>query len=68
MITRVKLLGDDKLRAKFRAMIRDAGTVSAAGPLKTALRAGAEIIRTDAARRAPYRSGTLRRSIHTEVK
>lgn len=62
------LLGDKKLRASFQAMMKDASSVSAAGPLKTALRAGAEIIRVDASRRAPYKTGTLRRSIHTEIK
>lgn len=67
MITRVKLLGDDKLRAKFRAMTKDAASVSPSGPLRVAVRAGCEVIRTDAARRAPYKTGTLRRSIHTEV-
>lgn len=63
MRTSVKIIGDDKLRLKFRQMQADAaGTV-----LAVALRAGAEVIRTDAARRAPVRTGNLRRSIHTEI-
>jgi len=34
--------------------------------LPTALKAGAELIRNDAVPRAPYKTGTLRRSIHIE--
>lgn len=63
MITRVMIQGDAELRRKFRAMERDAASTA----LTTALLAGAELIRGDAARRAPVRTGTLRRSIHTNV-
>lgn len=60
--TRVMIVGDDALRFAFRQM-----TVDAAGPLlDVAVRAGAELIRADAARRAPVKTGTLRRSIHTK--
>lgn len=35
--------------------------------LEVATRAGALIVQNDAKQRAPYRTGTLRRSIHTEI-
>jgi len=35
--------------------------------LEAATRAGALVVQNDAKQRAPYRTGTLRRSIHTEI-
>lgn len=37
------------------------------GPLQAAVMAGALVIQNDAKRRAPFLTGTLRRSIHTEA-
>lgn len=59
MITKVIVVGEDKLRLKFNMMAKDA-----AGPLlDLAVQAGAEMIRNEAVRRAPVESGELRRSI-----
>lgn len=62
MRTHVIVVGDKKLQAKFRRMQMDA-----AGPLlDTAVRVGAEMIRTAAAMNAPKERGALARSIVVE--
>lgn len=57
------LTGDRELWA---ALGRLTGAV-AGGTLLNAVKAGALIVQNDAKRRAPYESGTLRRSIHMET-
>lgn len=59
----VKVLGTDDLKRRIDRIIDDTD----GGALETALAAGAKIVENDAKRRAPYRTGTLRRSITTEV-
>ena len=61
--TKIIVTGDKDLRRKFAQM-----TASAQGmALSLAAQAGGEAIRSEASQRAPYLSGTLRRSIHTVV-
>jgi len=51
---------------EFDAKLKRLGDALAETAVVRALTAGAMIIENDAKRKAPYRTGTLRRSIHTE--
>jgi HK97 gp10 family phage protein len=55
--------GGAELARKLTAL----GEAVAGDVLAAALRSGGLLVEADAKRRAPYRTGTLRRSIHTEV-
>lgn len=59
----VVIEGGAELARKLAAL----GEAVAGDALAAALRSGALLVEADAKRRAPYRTGTLRRSIHTEV-
>lgn len=59
----VVIEGLDELAEKLAAL----SDAVAGAVLEAAVRSGAQLIQNDAKRRAPYRTGTLRRSIHTEV-
>lgn len=58
-----KIRGMDELQSKLKRL--DAGMQ--ARVLSNALTAGALPIQNEAKRLAPYKTGTLRRSIHTEI-
>ncbi len=59
----MKLTGAKELQRKLNTLSEEVRGQK----LETAARAGAMLIENDAKRRAPYRTGTLRRSIHSEV-
>ncbi len=61
--TRVDVIGEEELRRKLRALD---GAVRGAN-LAAAAEAGALLIQDAAKEKAPYRTGNLRRSIHTNV-
>jgi HK97 gp10 family phage protein len=52
--------------AEWQAKLKKLDDVLAEQAVVRALTAGALLIENDAKRRAPYKTGTLRRSIHTE--
>lgn len=58
----IEVVGLKDLERKLKAM-----GGAAAEALETAVQAGALIVQNDAKKRAPYRTGTLRRSIHMET-
>lgn len=62
--TRIRLKGSEELVRKLKQLAEITQGASTEG----ALRAGAMPIETRAKELAPYQSGSLRRSIHTEVK
>ena len=59
----MKIRGMNELRRNISNFSRELNEV-----LPTALKAGALIVQNEAKRRAPYETGTLRRSIHTEMR
>lgn len=59
----VVIEGGAELARKLAAL----GEAVAGDVLAAAMRSGALLVETDAKRRAPFKTGTLRRSIHTEV-
>lgn len=63
MKTKLKVTGDKELLAQFRKLQGDIK----AGALGRAAEAGMMPIQNAAAIKAPYKTGTLRRSIHTEL-
>ena len=56
--------GGAELARKLAAL----GDAVAGDVLAAAVRSGGLLVEADAKRRAPYRTGTLRRSLHTEVE
>lgn len=60
----VVIIGGAELARKLAAL----GEAVAGEVLAGAVRSGALLVQNDAKRMAPYRTGTLRRSIHTEVE
>jgi HK97 gp10 family phage protein len=60
---RVEVIGDRELAAKLAAL----SDAAAGAKLEAAVRAGALLVQNAAKEKAPYRTGTLRRSIHTEI-
>jgi HK97 gp10 family phage protein len=56
------LQGREELKKQFNSVAEAVGTAKA----RTALKAGGLVIQNDAKRRAPYLTGTLRRSIAME--
>lgn len=60
----IVLEGAEELAAKLAAL----GEAAAGDVLRAAVRAGALLVQNDAKEMAPYRTGTLKRSIHTEVE
>lgn len=61
---RVDVVGDEELRRKLTAL-----TAAVQGQvLAAAVDSGAQLIQNAAKEKAPYRTGTLRRSIHTETE
>lgn len=60
----VVIEGGAELARKLAAL----GEAVAGEALAAAMRSGALLVENDAKRRAPYKTGTLRRSIHTEVE
>lgn len=62
--TRVRIKGTEQLVAKLRQLAQ----VTNGASTEAALRAGAAPIEARAKELAPYKSGSLRRSIHTEVE
>ncbi len=60
----VTVTGDDRVRRRMDAVSRSLGGRGLLPPL----RAAALVAQNDAKRRAPYLTGTLRRSIHMEDK
>lgn len=62
MKLKLTVTGEKELQAQFRRMELAAQGMA----LDTAVHAGAEVIRTAIVPKAPVRTGTLRRSIHTE--
>jgi len=58
----MKIRGMNELRRNISNFSRELNEV-----LPTALKAGALIIQNEAKKKAPYKTGTLRRSIHTEM-
>ena len=61
---RVEVVGDADLRQKLQSLTADVqGQVLAAAVL-----AGADVIRNAAVAKAPYRTGTLKRSLHAELE
>lgn len=61
---KVDVVGEEELRRKLRLL--EAAVQGA--QLAAAVTAGAELIQNAAKIKAPFRTGTLRRSIHTETK
>ena len=55
------LVGDEALVKKFHTMSAE----SQGQALDLSAQAGAEVVRDQASRNAPYRMGDLRRSLHT---
>lgn len=64
MAKRVEVIGERELLAKLRGL----SAAVRGAHLQAAVRAGALLIENSAKGKAPYRTGTLRRSIHTEVE
>lgn len=60
----VVIEGGAELARKLAAL----GEAVAGDVLAAAMRSGALLVEADAKRRAPFKTGTLRRSIHTEVE
>lgn len=60
----VVIVGGEELARKLALL----GEAVAGEVLAAAVRSGAQPIENDAVRRAPYKTNTLRRSIHTEVE
>lgn len=61
---RVDVIGEEELRRKLQSL-----TEAVQGQaLAAAVMSGAQVIQNAAKEKAPYRTGTLRRSIHTEVE
>lgn len=60
---RVDVIGAEELRRKLQAL--DAAVQGQA--LAAAVQSGAQVIQNAAKEKAPFRTGTLKRSIHTEV-
>lgn len=63
MAAKTKITGDKELIAKFKRM----QAAAQSGALKSAAIAGIQPIQNAAQAGAPYLTGTLRRSIHTEI-
>lgn len=59
----VKIAGSAELARRIGRLSDELATSF----LSAAVRLGANIVRDEASRRAPYRTGNLRRSLHTEV-
>lgn len=64
MKSRAELRGDDELVRKLQGLARKATP----GQARTALMAGGLVIQTAAVPKARIKTGTLRRSIHTEAE
>jgi HK97 gp10 family phage protein len=64
MTTRVEVIGDKELLRKLKALSDQV----AGKALERAVAAGALRVQNAAKQRAPYRTGTLRRSIHIEAE
>lgn len=60
---RVEVIGDAELRQKLQSLTADMQGAA----LSAAVSSGAQVIQNAAKAKAPFRTGTLRRSIHTEV-
>jgi HK97 gp10 family phage protein len=58
----VQVVGGRELRGKLRQLPEDLGDA-----LGAAVLSGANVIRNEAKRQAPYRTGTLKRSINSEI-
>jgi HK97 gp10 family phage protein len=61
---RVDVIGDEELRSKLQSL-----TAAVQGQvLAAAVMSGAQVIQNAAKEKAPYRTGTLKRSIHSEIE
>ncbi len=61
---RVDVIGEEELQSKLRTL-----TAAAQGQaLAAAVMSGAQLIQNAAKDKAPYRTGTLKRSIHAEIE